>query len=148
MGIAVLVVCAILVPELAREEAAGRINPPESRPFLIGVWVLAVPVFVALFQTHKLLGYLDQGKAFSEKSVRALKYIKYCAIIFAMMIAAAAITTFSITHSIDPTEDAAPVGTFGAIFTFVPVVIATFVAVLQKLMQQAIKIKEENDQIV
>jgi small-conductance mechanosensitive channel len=116
-GLMVIVVCAVLVPELAREEAAGRINPPESRPFLIGVWILAIPVFVALFHTRKLLKYLEQGKAFSKKSVRALGYIKYSAVIFAVMIALSAIAIRWVTYNIDPTEDSAPVGAFGIIFT-------------------------------
>src|SRR4051812_24508056 len=82
MGIAVISICAILLPELAREEAVGKANPPSVLPYLIGAWVLAVPIFVALYQTLRLLSLIDAKKAFSGRSVRTLQNIKLCAIAF------------------------------------------------------------------
>jgi hypothetical protein len=145
MAFAVIVVCLILLPELAREEAVGKANPPQAFPFLIAAWALSIPIFIALKQTLKLLGYIDTNKAFSKLSVKALQNIKTCAIVFNILIIAGAITVIISARSIDPGEDITPVVTLGFIFTFTSSVIATFIAVLQRLLQDAIDIKSEND---
>lgn len=49
-------------------------------PIVIGMYVSAIPFFIALFQAFKLLSYIDKNQAFSELSVRALKVIKFCAL--------------------------------------------------------------------
>lgn len=145
MGSAVLVVCGILIPEIAREEEVRHPGDPMINVFLIGAWVLATPIFIALYQTTKLLGYIDQKNAFSLKSIHALQIIKFCTIIFGAMIIMCAIILATLAKNADPTEDVAPVGTISFIFTFVSIVIAAFVAVLQRLLKDAIKIKSEND---
>lgn len=145
MGFAVIAVCAILLPELAREEAVGKVNPPTSWPFLLGAWVMSVPIFVALYQSHKLLSYIDNNKTFSSQSVKSLRNIKYCSVIFAILVVLGVMTVVITARIVDPYEDVTPVFTFGFIFTFVSSVIATFTAVLQRLLQEAINIKSEND---
>jgi hypothetical protein len=90
--IAVLAVCTILLPELAREEAVGKINPPSPYPFLIGAWLISVPVFVAQYQLLRILKYIDENKAFSKLSVKALMHIKRSAIAFGIMIVLAVIS--------------------------------------------------------
>lgn len=148
MGIAVLAVCAILLPELAREEAAGKATPPLVWPFLLSAWIFSIPIFVALYQALRLLTYIDDNTAFSSKSINALQNIKICAIIFAALIALRAITVINLAQIADPREDVTPVFTLGFIFIFTSSVIATFVAVLQKLLSKVIDIKSENDLIV
>jgi hypothetical protein len=49
------------------------------------------------------------------------------------------------THHIDPTEDAAGFMMLGLIVTFASCVIATFTAVLRRLLRDAIAMKAEND---
>ena len=145
MGIGIIAICAILLPELAREEAIGKAIPPLAYPFLIGAWVLSIPIFVALYQTLKILGYIDQNKAFSGLSVKSLNYIKYCSIVFSILIAVGAITVIILAQSADPREDLVPIATLGFIFTFASLIIAVFVAVLQRLLRDVIYIKSEND---
>jgi hypothetical protein len=145
MGIGVFSICAILLPELAREEAAGRVHPPTSWPFLLGAWVLSIPIFIALYQTFTILRLVDANKAFSHFSVKALQIIKVCAVIFGIVIMLSAITVVVTTHMIDPTEDTPPILMIGMIFMSVSIIIATFVGVLQRLLQDAIRIKSEND---
>ena len=81
IGIAVLAVCIFGLPGVASRDAAAH---PETAylqyPFLVYAYVLCIPFYVALYQAFKLLTYIDKNKAFSELSVRALRYIKYCAI--------------------------------------------------------------------
>jgi ABC-type polysaccharide transport system permease subunit len=145
MAIVVIIVCAILLPEIAREEAVGKTTPPVVYPFFISAWVLSIPIFAALHQTLKLLEYIDHNKAFSKKSVQALQNIKYCAVIFSVLIAMGAMTVIFLARSVDPTEEVVHIVTLGSIFIFVPTVIATFTAVLQRLLQDTIYKKSEND---
>jgi hypothetical protein len=145
-GLAVLAVCAVLLPEIAREETAA--NPTSDRltyPFLIGAWVTSIPIFVALHQTLKLINYIHQNKAFSSRSVKALQNIKICAIVFGTLIAVGAGATISWARMIDPTEEVTHIITLSFIFVFASSVIATFAAVLQRLLRDAIAMKAEND---
>jgi hypothetical protein len=148
MGFAVISICVILLPELAREEAVANPNAGPAVPFLIGAWVLSVPIFVALHHTLRLLSYIDTDKAFSVLSVKALQNIKMCAIAFSAMIVFGAITVIVMARISDPREDVTHILTLGFIFTFAASIVATFAAVLKRLLQDAINIKTENDLIV
>lgn len=149
VGIAALLVCTILLPELAREEAVGKpANAYLTNLFLVGAYVLSIPFFVALYQTLQLLNYIDGNKAFSNRSIKALQNIKICAVVFSALIIVAVIAGISLSRSVDPREDVTFMVTLGFIFTFVSSVIAVFVAVLQKLLTDAVALKSENDLIV
>ena len=50
-------------------------------PVILYMYVASIPFFVALYQAFKLLGYIGQNKVFSLNSMKALRTIKYCAII-------------------------------------------------------------------
>ena len=101
---------------------------------------MSIPFFVALYQAFKLLIYIDRNKAFSELSVRALKVIKSCAITISAFIVAGIIFVAIFIEG-----DRAGVIVLGLICTFASSVIATFAAVLQKLLKDALDIKSEND---
>lgn len=148
LAISVLAVCAILFPELAREESLGKATPPVVYPFLIGAWVLSLPIFYALQQTLKLVSYIDTNMAFSFLSVKALRNIKRSAIVFSILIILGALTVIIMARSADAKEDITHIFTLCFIFTFISSVIATFVAVLQKLLEDAIEMKKENDLII
>jgi hypothetical protein len=149
VGIAALTVCVILLPELAREEAVGKpVNPYLTFAFLGGAYTLAVPFFVAIYHTLKLLHYIDHDQAFTKRSISSLQKIKICAMVFSALIIAAVVTGITVSRIMDPREDVTFMVTFGGIFTFVSTVIAVFVAVLQKLVADAVALKSENDLIV
>src|SRR6266550_5096639 len=50
-------------------------------PFLAYAYVASIPFFVALYQGFKVLGYAGQNKVFSQAAVKALRTIKFCAIV-------------------------------------------------------------------
>lgn len=146
MGIAVLAICAILFPEIAREESVSNPNPDRSTfPFLIVPWIFSLPVFIALFQILKILNYIDKGEAFSKKLVKALKNIKISAFVFSGLTILGAIFLIGMGRITGESEDVLPVVVLGTVITFVSIVVATCTAVLQKLMQNAVDLKEEND---
>lgn len=132
IGIFVLALCIFWLPS-----AANYFH----YPILIGVYASAITFFFALYQALKLLSYIDKNKAFSELSVNALKYIKYCGITISVIYTILVPFVFPITDA----DDAPVLMGFPLIFIFSASVIAVFAAVLQKLLKEAINIKSEND---
>lgn len=146
---AALAVCFLLLPELVREEAVGKpINIPLTIAFFALSYLIATPFFVAIFQTLKVLEYIEKKQAFSELTIKALQTIKNCTYIFNGLVVLAVSGGVTISKMIDPREDVTFMVTFGFIFVFVASVIAVFVAVLQKLLMDAVALKSENDLIV
>jgi hypothetical protein len=124
--------------------ANNPVNPDYAHmlyPILIGMYVSVIPFFVALFQAFKLLSYIDKNQAFSELSVKALKNIKFCA----MTISGLYVVIMPFVFLLAELDDAPGLIVIGMVIIFAPMVIAVFAAVLQRLLQEAIDIKSEND---
>jgi hypothetical protein len=136
LGLAAIACCIFVIYLSLASDTVGY-----YKPILIGMVVPAIPFLIALFQAYKLLGLIDQSKAFSNLSINILKKIKYCAITIAAMYAAGMPYIF---YAADR-DDAPGVVAIGFIIIFASIVIATFAAVLQKLLQDALDIKSEND---
>lgn len=111
-------------------------------PFIMYGYLASIPFFVALYQAFKLLGYIGQNKVFSLSSVKALRTIKYCAVIQSILIVLAGLY-IRIFHAGD--DDPAGFIAIAILATFTSIVIATAAAVFEKLLQNAIDIKSEND---
>src|SRR3954462_2543752 len=47
-------------------------------PFLAYAYTASIAYFIALYQAFKLLGHVGRGEVFSQRSVTALRRIKYC----------------------------------------------------------------------
>lgn len=138
IGLVVLGLCIFALPpaiisELARDFDYG--------PIFVGLYVPAIPFFFALYQALLLLGYIDKNKAFSELSVKSLKYIKYCA----LTISALFVAGFPYVFYLADRDDAPGVAAIGLVIIFASFVIATAAGVFQRLFQNAIDIKAEND---
>jgi len=110
-------------------------------PLIIYAYIASIPFFVALYQAFKLLGYIDGNKVFSQSSVNAMKNIKYCAITFSGFIVLGILYIRLFVRGDDP----AGVTALGIFTTFASIVIATAAAVFQRLLQNAVDIKSEND---
>jgi hypothetical protein len=111
-------------------------------PFLAYAYLASIAFFVALFQAFTLLGYIGRNQVFALNSVRALRIIKYCAIALVAMIGAAVAYLFIAVRG---TDDIAGGVAMGVLMIFVSVVIATAAAVFERLLQNAVDIKSEND---
>ena len=110
-------------------------------PFLVYGYLASIAFFVALYQAFKLLGYIGQNKVFSLSSVKALRNIKYCAIVLSILIVMAMLYIM-MSHGDD---DAAGAIAMGIVTTFISIVIATAAAVFERTLQNAVDIKSEND---
>jgi DUF2975 family protein len=111
-------------------------------PFLAYGYLASIAFFVALYQAFNLLGYVGQNKAFSLNSVKALRTIKYCAIVLSILIVMAGLY-IRIFHA----EDDDPAGFLAMciVTAFISIVIATAAAVFERILQNAVDMKSEND---
>ena len=140
IGLVVLAICTIALPAAIRAELADGRDFDYGYIFL-GMYLSAVPFFVALYQTMKLLSYIDMDRAFSTVSVQALKTVKYCAATISALYAAGMPYIFYVADR----DDAPGVALIGFVIIFASFVIAAAVAVLQKLVEHAVALKTENE---
>jgi hypothetical protein len=113
-----------------------------SDPFILYGYAASIAFFVALYKAFRLLGYIGQNKVFSPDAVGALRSIKYCAIVLSILIVTAGLY-IRISH--DKEDDPAGFLAVCIVTTFVAIVIATAAAVFEKILQNAIDMKSEND---
>ena len=142
IGIPILALCIFVLPLVASD--ISRMKPEYVNllyPILLVMYASALPFFFALYQALKLLSYIDKNKAFSQSSVNSLKYIKYCATIIGFLYTAGIPILFLIADK----DDAPGLALLGLVIPFGSMVIAVFAAVLQKLLREAIDIKDDND---
>lgn len=142
MALPVVAVCIFVVPPLSG--FVGELIPEWpflQYFFLVALYGTAIAYFAALYQAMKLLGYIDRNIAFSERSVKALKNIKYCAFTITVLY----LLCLPIILYVAQVDDAPGLGGLGMVITFGAIVIAIFAAVLQKLLENALEIKSEND---
>ncbi|MFC4321230.1 DUF2975 domain-containing protein [Litchfieldia salsa] len=148
IGIPVLALCLFLLPQITEEanEAAARGSDLAFAIYaiLMVMYVSAVPFYFALYQSFNLLSYIDKNQAFSDLSVTALKKIKNCALIISGLY----VVAIPFVYVLAEVDDAPGLILVGMAMIFAPMVIAVFAAVLQRLLQEAIDIKSENDLIV
>ena len=110
-------------------------------PFLALVYIGSIPFFIALYQAFKVLGYAGQNKVFSEAAVKALRTIKYCALAIIGFVVVEEIFIMLNHGSDDPAG-----GVFmGILITFGSIVIAIAAAMFERILQNAVDIKSEND---
>lgn len=111
-------------------------------PFLAYAYTASIAFFVALYQAFKLLGYIRANEVFSQRSVKALRNIKYCAVALVAFIVGAEAYIFIFVRGKDDIAGGVMIGLF---MIFVSVVAATAAAVFERLLQSAVEIKSEND---
>ena len=110
-------------------------------PFLALVYLGSIPFFAALYQALKVLGYAGQNKIFSKEAVKSLRTIKYCALAIIGFVVVEEIFIILNHGSDDPAG-----GVFmGVLITFGSIVVATAAAMFQRILQNAVDIKSEND---
>jgi len=112
-------------------------------PFLACAYTGSIAFFVALYQAFKLLGYVARNEVFSQRSVKALRTIKYCALTLGAFLVGAE-AWFNIVQR-GKGEDIAGGVMMGLFLIFISVVIATAAAVFERTLQSAVELKSEND---
>ncbi|WP_027963725.1 DUF2975 domain-containing protein [Halalkalibacillus halophilus] len=142
LGLGVLALCAIVLPML-------MIDLLDSRSFvqvvmysiIVGMYLAAIPFYIALFKVMKLLRYIDRGDAFTNRTVQSLKGIKWCGLWITFIY----ILMMPFIFIFGERDDAPGVIAIGMAVIFGSFVIAVFASLLQKLLISAIDIKAENE---
>ncbi|MDR1623530.1 MAG: DUF2975 domain-containing protein [Tannerellaceae bacterium] len=139
-----MVALAILIWTPLNEGRAANLDlfSIYSDLFILYGYAASIAFFVALYKAFRLLGYIGQNKVFSSDSVRALKSIKYCAIILSVLIVIAGLYIRIFHHEED---DPAGFLAMCMMTTFASIVVATAAAIFEKILQNAIDMKSEND---
>jgi hypothetical protein len=107
-------------------------------PLLAYAYIASISFFVALYQAFKVLGFAGQNKVFSQAAVRALRTIKYCGLAILGFVAVSVIFM--------PFSDPEPPGVIMRIlFAFGSIVVVTAAAMFERLLQNAVDMKSEND---
>ena len=108
--------------------------------FVAYAYVGSIPFFVGLYQAFKVLGYIRQDRVFSQEAVKALRTIKLCAL------ALIAFVVVSVIFMIHGDRDDRPAGVFMRILVAFPsIVVATAAALFERILQNAVDMKSEND---
>jgi hypothetical protein len=111
-------------------------------PFLALVYTGSIPFFIALYQAFKVLGFVERNKVFSPEVVTALRTIKYCALAIIGFVVIEEIIV--LMNNRDGDNPGAPIF-IGVVITFPAIVVATAAAMFERILQNAVDIKSEND---
>lgn len=111
---------------------------PKLPTVFYAVYATIIPFFIALFKGLKLLNLIEKGQAFSKSSALCLKQISFYAFLITVFycLASTMLLIFNYQHN------------FIIIcisFFFTAFFFSIFTSVLAELMENAIKIKDEND---
>ena len=110
-------------------------------PFLEYAYIASIAFFIGVYQTFKVLGYIGRNEVFSERAVKALRIMKYCAIAIVALTAAPVAYLFVVR----PGDDIAGGVAMGLFIIFVSTVVAANAAMHEKIWRKAIDMKAEND---
>lgn len=111
-------------------------------PFLAYAYTASIAFFVALYQAFKLLGYAGRGEVFSQGPVKALRRIKYCAILLVAFLVGAEAYFLTVVRGKD---DIAGGVMLALLLIFVFVAVAAAAAIFERTLQSAVDPKSEND---
>jgi len=140
IGLTIFLFCVLWLPKLAGDAAV--MNPEFAYlkfPVLIGIYITAIPFYLALYQALRILNYIKGGEAFSEFPLISLGRIKNCAtaIIILYVIGMVLLAGQNALHP--------GIAILGIVIIFATTVVAVFAVILQELLKSAIDIKIEND---
>lgn len=136
MALPVLVLGVVGIVDLVRNPA----NPDYAYmlyPIVAGIYLSTLPYYFALYQSFRLLSIIDNGEAFSELSVFALRKIKYCGLIISIIF----MVILPFIYLVAELDDAPGLILVGMVPIFTAMVVAVFAGVLERLLKEAIDIK-------
>lgn len=127
-------------PHVEGVNAHATVRQMYFNSFVAYAFIGSIPFFVGLYQAFKLLGNIGRNEIFSHGSVRALRTIKYCALALIGFVAV------SVIFMIGGDREDRPAGVFMRLLvTFPSIVVATAAAIIERLLQNAVDMKSEND---
>lgn len=112
-------------------------------PLLAIVYVGSIPFFVALYQAIRALGYVSRDQVFSQEVVKALRIIRYCALAIIGFVVLAELFIV-LSGNLDDENPGVPIF-LGLLVSIPSLVVATVAAMFERILQNAVQLKSEND---
>jgi hypothetical protein len=112
-------------------------------PFLALVYAGSIPFFIALYQAIRALGYVGRNEVFSPEVVKALRIIKYCALAIIGFVIVEVIWILLVSGR-DEDNPGAPIF-MGLLIILPSIVVATTASMFERILQNAVDLKSEND---
>lgn len=109
-------------------------------PFLAFAYVGSIPFFVGLYHAFKVLGHAARNTEFSPAAVRSVRTIKYCALALIGFVVIGELIILS-----GDSDDRAGGVAMGVFISFGAIVVASAMALLERVLQNAIDLKSEHD---
>jgi hypothetical protein len=113
-------------------------------PFLALVYAGSIPFFVALYQAIRALGYVGRNQVFSPEVVKALRTIRYCALAIIGFVVVEEIWIMLMIDESDRDNPGAPI-LLGLLIVLPSIVVATVAGMFERIVQNAVALKTEND---
>lgn len=140
LGAGVLALMLWVPPHEGRNAAATLFATYFQDPFLAYAYIGAVPFFAALFQAFKVLGYVRRDEVFSPPTLKALRFIRYCALATAGIVAGAVIY---IRITAGGRDDPAGFVVPGSFAVFVSLAAAAAASVIETILKKAAEMKKD-----
>lgn len=109
-------------------------------PFLAYAYMASIPFFVILYQAFTLLRYMGRNELFSQRSVKAVRMIKQCAMAMIVLIVLGVVFLM-----LGESDDRPPIIMMGTVATLFFAMIAAGAARFEWKVQNAVDMKAEND---
>ncbi len=127
-------------PHVEGANAHATLFQMYSNSFVLYAFIGSIPFFAALYHAFKVLGYVRQNKTFSQATVNSLRIIKYCALALIVFVGA------SVIFMIGGDREDRPAGLFMRVLvTFPAIIVAAAAAISERILQNAVDLKSEND---
>lgn len=143
MGLVGLAIAIFVLPNFYEGALAEFPYAPKSiLTIVVALYAVTLPYFFVLLQSWKLLVLIDKSIAFSLNAVHAFRNIKFASFLGCLLLM---IGFVPFLYPIAEVEDAPGLLLYGFLFACIPFVVSVFAALLEKVFQNAVEMKSEND---
>ena len=142
IGLGVLALCIFLLPLMwihAYDEWPQHGYAVQAA--VAAMYLSAIPFYIGIYNGWRVLGAIDKGQAFSLQPVRALRAIAICAAVISLVY----MLSLPFFYIWADNTDAPGLMVIGLFLAGLPLIISVAVALLGRLLHEAIAIKTEND---
>lgn len=142
IGLGVLALCIFLLPLMwthAYDEWPQHGYAVQAA--VAAMYLSAIPFYIGIYNGWRVLGAIDKGQAFSLQPVRALRMIAICAAVISLVY----MLSLPFFYIWADSTDAPGLMMIGLFLAGLPLIISVAVALLGRLLHEAIVIKTEND---
>lgn len=143
IGLAALAFLLLMPRVEGRNAHATNFEIYFQDPLLAIVYVGAIPFYIALYQAITILRFVGRNAVFSPEVVKALRTIRYCALAIIGFIVVAVLFILLMTGGDD--ENPGVPFFLGFLVIFPSIVVATAAAMFERILQNAVDLKSEND---